>query len=54
MKIKVKLSTQFGNKYWVTRLGENESPEQAVDRVLTEVELFQGQCVALGLKEVAG
>ena len=52
MKIKVKLSTQFGNKYWVTRLAENESPEQAIDRVLTEAELFQGQCVALGFEEI--
>ena len=53
MKIKVKLSTQYGNKYWVTQIGENETPEQAVDRVLNAAEQFQGQCVSLGFTEVS-
>ena len=51
MRIKVKLSTQFGNKYWTTRIGENESPEQAVERVLLQAEAFQGACVGLGFEE---
>lgn len=51
-RIKVKLSTQFGNKYWITRIAENETPEQAIDRVLNDAELFQGGCVALGYEEV--
>lgn len=53
IRIKVKLSTQYGNKYWVTRIGEGESPEQAVDRVLNAAEQFQGKCVSLGFTEVS-